>query len=308
MSTLIEHTSALPLDATATAANAKVSLPTLGVLRVSGEDARDFLHRQFTADLKRLHVGRGGFAAWCTPKGRVLYLLDVLNAGDDGWLLLAPTDEIPGLLKRLRLYVLRAKVIIEDLREPWGVMGLAGACVPAVLNDAGVAVRSAETWLLRVAGEPVLAYALGPQAALVALWEGCTAPAAAAERWEQFEIDAGRPCIAGSLAERFLPQELDLERLQGVHFDKGCYPGQEIVARLKYRGQVKCGLARARTAGPVAPGDKLYRPDGTASVGDVLRVAADGAAWRVLVVIDFDARSTPLHLRDAQGPVLVVES
>jgi hypothetical protein len=308
MTTLAEHMANLPPDATATAANAKAALPGLGVLRVSGEQARDFLHGQFTADLKRLGAGRGGLAAWCTPKGRVLYLLDVLNAGDEGWLLLAPTDEIPALLKRLRLYVLRAKVLIEDLREDWGVMGLAGTCVPAALDEAGVAVRSAETWLLRVAGEPALAYALGPQAALVTLWESCTAPAASAERWEQFEIDAGRPRIAGPLAERFLPQELDLERLQGVHFDKGCYPGQEIVARLKYRGQVKCGLAQARTNGPVAPGDKLYRPDGTASVGDVLRVAADGSTCRVLAVVDFDARSTPLHLRDAQGPALVVES
>lgn len=308
MTTLVEHMSNLPPDATATAANAKAALPALGVLRVSGEQAREFLHGQFTADLKRLAAGRGGLAAWCTPKGRVLYLLDVLNAGDDGWLLLAPLDEIPALLKRLRLYVLRAKVLIEDLRETWSVMGLAGSCVPGALDGAGAAARSGEAWLLRATGVPALAYALGPHAALVALWEGSTAPAASGERWEGFEIDAGRPRIAGPLAERFLPQELDLERLHGLHFDKGCYPGQEIVARLKYRGQVKCGLARARTAGPVAPGDKLYRADGTASVGDVLRVAPDGAAWRVLAVVDFDAHGTPLHLRDAQGPALVVES
>lgn len=306
MTTLIEHAATLPLDAGATAANAKAALPALGVLRVSGEDARTFLHGQFTADLKRLAPGHGGLAAWCTPKGRVLYLLDVLNAGDDGWLLLVPTDEIPALMKRLRLYVLRAKVQIEDLRETWSVMGLAGACVPPAVGESGAAARSEGAWLLRA--ESALAYALGPHADVIAQWDASPAPPVTAARWEAFEIDAGRPRIAGPLAERFLPQELDLERLQGVHFDKGCYPGQEIVARLKYRGQVKRGLARARTDGPVAPGDKLYRPDGTASVGDVLRMAADGAAWRVLAVVDFDARSTPLHLRDAQGPALVVES
>ena len=82
-------------DANDGARGAKAALPALGVLRVSGADARDFLHGQFTADLKRLAPGHGGLAAWCSPKGRVLFLLEVLNGGDEGWYLLAPVNELP---------------------------------------------------------------------------------------------------------------------------------------------------------------------------------------------------------------------
>ncbi len=282
---------------------AKAVLPALGLLRVTGEDARDFLHGQFTADLKRLAPGDGGFAAWCNPQGRVLFLLEVLNGGDEGWYLLAPTNDLPALSRRLRMYVLRARVRIEDLTEDWRVIGFAGSAVPAGLEEPGATARADGAWLWRRSADPALAYVFAPRQVVAALWDGSVAAAVDEAQWEAFEIEALRPRIGAPLAERFLPQELDLEHLQGVHFDKGCYPGQEVIARLKYRGRVKSGLRRARSAGPVAPGDRLYREDMQASVGDVLRVApgADGG-YTLLAVLDFDAVGVPLRLRDAQGP------
>jgi len=295
-------------DANDGARGAKAALPALGVLRVSGADARDFLHGQFTADLKRLAPGHGGLAAWCSPKGRVLFLLEVLNGGDEGWYLLAPVNELPALAKRLRLYVLRAKALVEDLTADWRVIGYAGSAVPAGLDVAGATVRVDGAWLWRTSADPALALAFGPHAAIATLWDASDARILDEAGWEALEIAALRPRITAPLAERFLPQELDLERLQGVHFDKGCYPGQEVIARLKYRGQVKSGLRRAHTAGAVAPGDRLYREDASASVGEVLRVAprADGGHL-LLTVLDFDAVDSPLHLRDAQGPRVTPE-
>ncbi|MGE3771592.1 MAG: folate-binding protein YgfZ [Gammaproteobacteria bacterium] len=285
------------------APGAKARLSALGVLRISGADARDFLHGQFTANLQRLAPGHGGVAAWCSPKGRVLFLLELLNVGDEGWLLLAPASELPALVKRLRMYVLRAKVLVEDASAHWRVIGLAGSAVPASLAAIGAAERAGEAWLWRIGADPALAYALGPQDAVAALWDGIDAPVIDEARWEAFEIEALRPRIVAPLAERFLPQELDLERLQGLHFDKGCYPGQEVIARLKYRGQLKSGLHRARSDGPAAVGDKIYRDGASARVGEVLRVAphADGTCT-LLTVLDFDATDAPLRLRDAQGP------
>ena len=302
------HSAGAPRADDATAGGAKAALPGLGALRVSGADAGAFLHAQFTVDLKRLAPGRGSPAAWCSPKGRVLFLLDVLNLGDEGWLLLAPADEISALIKRLRMFVLRAKVTIDDLRETWSVMGLAGDVLPDTLDAPGATTRTGDAWLWRVTAQPGLAYVIGPHAAVTALWDATNAPAITATRWEALEIDAARARISGALGERFLPQELDLERLQGLHFDKGCYPGQEVIARLKYRGQVKSGLRRARTTGPVAPGDRLYRADAAASVGEVLRVAATADGLRLLVVINFDAVGAPLHLRDALGPTVIVDA
>lgn len=277
---------------------AKACLHTVHVLRVGGEEARSFLHAQFTADLKRLDAQHGGLAAWCTPKGRVLFLMQVLNIGD-AWLLLVPASEAAALLKRLRMYVLRAKVTLEDLGADWSVMGQADITAHA---SAGNLVRQDECWALALT--PTLQVVLGPHAAVIALWTTSAAPAIDAMAWERLEIDAALPRITGTLAERFLPQELDLERLQGLHFDKGCYPGQEVIARLKYRGQVKSGLRRGVCTGNVAPGDKLYRADAAAAVGDVLRVAPDGERTQVLAVLSFDAAATELHARDAQGPTL----
>ncbi len=309
MSTLASRLAGLAAAPDATAARAKAVLEDLGVLRVAGADAQRFLHAQFTADLKRLTPGRGGLAAWCSPKGRVLFLLDVLHAGDDGWLLVLPASELPALVKRLRLYVLRAQVLIEELSAAWSVAGLAGSAVPAALDGVGASARAGDAWIWRMTERPALAYALGPHEAVATLWDAIDAPVVDVARWESFEIEAARPRIVAPLAERFLPQEIELDRLQGLHFDKGCYPGQEVIARLKYRGRVKSGLRRGRASSPVAPGDRLYRDGSTASVGDVLRVApgADGGC-SLLAVLDLDAVDAPLHLRDAQGPRVTVDA
>jgi folate-binding protein YgfZ len=303
-----------PLDSAAQGpvASCKAMLDDLGVVRVSGEDARRFLHGQFTADMMRLQPGHGRYAAWCTPKGRVLFLLQVLDLRD-AFLLLLPASEVAALVKRLRMFVLRAKVLVEDLGEEWRVMGVARAAAPVMhplaTASPGTIVDIDGTHAWRAPSVPPLGYVLGPRAAVEAVRAACALdPCVDATTWETLEIEAGLPRVAGPLADRFLPQELGLESLDGLHFDKGCYPGQEVIARLKYRGQVKSGLHRGSTGDAVAPGDRLYRAEATAAVGDVLRVAGSGEASRVLAVVAFDAANAPLHLRAPDGPLLRIDA
>jgi folate-binding protein YgfZ len=286
-------------------------LDDLAVLRVSGEDARSFLHGQLTADVRRLRPGHGRYAAWCSPKGRVLFLLSLLDAGD-AFLLVLPASEAAACAKRLRMFVLRARVTVEELSDSWRVLGVASPTAAALRPLAGiapgatVAVGDGLGWRLPSAGE--LSHVLGPRAAVDALWAACAAdPAVDLGAWESREIEAGLPRIAGPLAERFLPQELGLEALDGLHFDKGCYPGQEVVARLKYRGQLKVGLRRATSEYEVAPGDRLYRAGAPAAAGEVLRVAQGEGVSRVLAVVDLDAAGS-LHLRGPDGPALRLDA
>jgi len=290
----------------ASAAPGRSMLSTLGVLRVSGDDARQFLHGLLTADMKRLQPGRGRLAAWCSPKGRVLFLMHVLCA-EDAFLLVLPASELPALHKRLKLFVLRAKVLIEDPGTAWSVMGLVNdGSLPA---EAGQLQKCSDgTVLYRLPGAAAAGYLLGAQPAVLARWNGSSAVVLGAAEWEALEIGAGLPRIEGPLAEHFLPQELGLEQLDGLHFDKGCYPGQEVIARLKYRGQVKSGLFRGATSGEVAPGDRLYRGDASATVGEILRVATLPDGKRVLAVVDFDAVAAPLHLRANDGPPIAFDT
>ena len=215
----------------------------LVALRVTGEDARDFLHGQFCGDVRALDVGQALLTAWLSPKGRALYLVQVLRADDAFWLLL-PAAQAAAFTKRLRMFVLRARVKIED--------GTVEA-TQALAATLGLPVR------------PVAEAAL-------------------------HLVRAGLPTLDATLSDAFLPQELNLDLLAGVSFNKGCYPGQEIVARVKFRGTVKRRVERfalySRALPP--PGVRLTGGDGELHA-TVLRAAATPDGVELLAVADLDA-------------------
>ncbi|MGE0858267.1 MAG: folate-binding protein YgfZ [Gammaproteobacteria bacterium] len=215
----------------------------LAALRVTGEDARDFLHGQFCGDVRALDVGQALLTAWLSPKGRALNLVQVLCA-DEGFWLLVPHAQAAAFTRRLRMFVLRARVQIED--------GTAE-------TTAALAARL---------GLPVLPVT---------------------DATLRF-IAAGLPMLDATLADAFLPQELNLDLLAGVSFNKGCYPGQEIVARVKFRGTVKRRVQRFALdveAAP-APGTRLAGDDG-APHGTVLSAARGESGVALLAVADLDA-------------------
>jgi folate-binding protein YgfZ len=200
-------------------------LSRYGLLAVIGADARAFLHAQLTNDIASLPSDRAALAGWCTAKGRLLASMLVIPS-PQGFLLQLARDLAPAIAKRLSMYVLRSKVKISDVSDAWAQYGVWDAAlkVAGVAWDGDVAtVRVDERRSLRI----------GPADKL------SLAPTKPEDAWTLEEIRAGRPLISAATQDRFVPQMINFEALGAVSFQKGCYPGQEIVARAQYRGEVK---------------------------------------------------------------------
>ena len=214
-------------------------LSRYGVLSVTGADARDFLHAQLTNDIQNLPPERAALAGWCSAKGRLLATFFVIPA-PQGYLLQLARDLAPAVAKRLSMFVLRSKVKIADESEAWAQLGLwnaEGAAERVVWEGQRVKVPVGEGRFLQL--EPVADSTLD-----------CKGDE---EAWTLQEIRAGRPLITAATQDQFVPQMVNLETLGGVDFKKGCYPGQEIVARAQYRGQVKRRMVRL----PAPQGERL---------------------------------------------------
>jgi len=212
-------------------------LPFFGVVRVSGEDRASFLHGQLSNDINHLNENSACYATYNTPKGRVLANMIVLNRGEDLLLIMAQ-DLTEAIVKRLRMFVLRAKVIFEPL------------------PDFAVAGELDETASPSPAAEPALSFPAQadngvytitlPHSGRLKIGEAGLLPeydAAAENAWNLHEIRSGYAWISTATKETAVAQMLNQHIIGGVHFKKGCYPGQEIIARAQYRGQVKRGLA-----------------------------------------------------------------
>lgn len=198
-----------------------------GLLAVTGADARAFLHAQLTNDIAKLAPDRAALAGWCTAKGRLLATMLVIPSAD-GFLLQLSKDLAAAVQKRLSMFILRSKVKIVDESEAWAQYGLWNASLNAGVAWEGgvVSVGVGEGRFLRMGKD---------------LSQSC---AGSEDQWTLQEIRAGRPWISAATQDQFVPQMVNLETIGGVDFQKGCYPGQEIVARAQYRGQVKRRMTR----------------------------------------------------------------
>ena len=232
-----------------------------GLLSVSGTDARDFLHAQLTVDIQNLPPQRATLAGWCSAEGRLLATFLVVPA-PQGFLLQLARDLVPAVARRLSMFVLRAKAKVVDESDAWAQFGVWDAPAPAGVSWEGerVSVPCGDRRYLRL--EPAAAASLAPNAE--------------EEAWTLQEIRAGRPLITAATQDQFVPQMVNLEQLDAVDFRKGCYPGQEIVARAQYRGQVKRRMVRL----PSPQGTRL-RPGDEFNGGVVI----DSAGGELLAVM-----------------------
>ncbi|MDR2128946.1 MAG: folate-binding protein, partial [Burkholderiaceae bacterium] len=215
-----------PALQTAAHLNGATRLTHLGVLRATGEDAIAFLQGQLTQDVALLPAGQTRLAAYCTPRGRVLTSFWVYKTSAQQLLLLASADRLAATLGRLQMYVLRAKVTLSDATAEFDIRGLLG-------DAAGQTPR--DVWL-------PLPPADGAARALWLAPAGSPAPAApplTEAQWLWAEVRSGVARITAPVVEAFIPQMLNYESLGGVSFKKGCYTGQEVVARSQFRGTVK---------------------------------------------------------------------
>ena len=260
-------------------------LSHFGLLQVEGADAATFLQGQVTNDVKLLNGSNSHYAGYCTPKGRLLAMFLAFAHHDHLHLQLngALTESV---LKRLKMYVLRSKVTITDVSDSIIRIGLAGANAEATLrkvfseipNEAHQLVNLETANILRLPGATPRYEILVSAENAAALWSqlqsGCTA--VGAECWDWLEIHAGIPDITPATLEAFVPQMVNLDLLGGINFKKGCYTGQEIVARTHYLGKVKrrTYLAHLVTDQAPKPGDNLFGADTAEPVGQIVRAAA----------------------------------
>jgi folate-binding protein YgfZ len=216
-------------------------------------------------------------------------------------MLACSADVLPGTLKRLSMFVLRARCKLSDASAAAPLHGLAGAAAHDVLGDAA-------TWSHRSVGNASVIRLPDAAGMARALWCGVGAPALPAlpvETWDRLEVESGIARIVAATVEQFVPQMLNYEAVGGVDFRKGCYPGQEVVARSQYRGTIKRRTLRFDVASQAAPGDEVFSADDVAQpAGMVVNAAPFDARSALLVEVKLAAAQSPLHLKSAAGPLL----
>jgi tRNA-modifying protein YgfZ len=283
-------------------------------LRVSGRDAAGFLQGQITSDVRQVSESRAQLGGYCTPKGRLLATFLMWMAGGD-YLLLVPAGLAEPVTTRLRRYVLRSRVQV-DLDPALALIGLLGpqagdtlkATLGACPGTELAVVQSGAITAIQLPGETFVLAA--PQTEVVGLWDRLAASARAAgvPAWEWGQIQAGTAWITAGTQELFLPQMVALDAIGGVSFDKGCYPGQEIVARTHYLGDLKRQLYLAHLESRAQAGDELLETGTAAPSGTVVNAApAPRGGWDALVVLRGDPLKRTFRLPGSDMPVTVVK-
>lgn len=291
-------------------------LSGLGMILFSGEDSTSFLQGQLTCDVRQITRDKSGYGGYCTPKGRLLATF-LLWQDADGYCLQLPAALVPAVQKRLTLFVLRAKVKIADASSQSVRLGLAGTGAAQTLQGRYGSTPAAEHEILQADGDLIIALPGGRYEVITApdrapaLWDGllreCTP--VGSSWWDWLELKAGIPAILPATQEHFVPQMVNFDAVGGVSFQKGCYPGQEVVARTRYLGKVKrrMYLAHVQSADCAVPGDELFNPEVEGQVcGMVVNThPAPGGGCDMLAVIQIAATvSGQVHLKSPDGPAL----
>ena len=285
-----------------------VRLTDWGLIRAQGADASSFLHGQLTQDVQQLDGRSARLAGYCNAKGRLLASLLVWRAAGDELLLACSAELLPATLKRLSMFVLRAKCKLSDTTGSIALYGLAGAAATAWL----AAAAPAATWQRSdiAGGQCIRLPDANGVARYLLAWAADAAapalPALAAEAWQWLEVGSGVPRIVAATVEQFVPQMVNFELVGGVNFQKGCYPGQEIVARSQYRGTIKRRAFVFDSASAARPGQEVFHSgDAEQPAGMVVNAASLAGSHRALVEVKLAAlEAGTLHLGAADGPGL----
>jgi folate-binding protein YgfZ len=291
-----------------------VDLRELGVIEVSGGDAASFLHSQLTADVTHAAQGQVSPAGFCTAKGRLLATFDFWREGENVELQL-PREILAPVLKRLAMFVLRAKAKLADVSDDWTTVALLGpgageiirSLTGTVAPDCGSA-QADGLFVTRVAGSPRVAErfvlrARGAAGGLLRERLGSIAQVGPGVWWWS-QIDAGIPTVFAATQEKFVPQMINFEVLGGVNFRKGCYPGQEVVARSQYLGKLRRRMAIAHTEGEIAAGADILAEGEPQAVGTVVMAAAapEGGFDLLFECPVQHVETGRLRAGDAEGP------
>jgi folate-binding protein YgfZ len=284
-----------------------VPLSHLGVIGARGADAAKFLQGQLTNDVASLGASKLRLAGFCSAKGRLQASFLVTAAAPDELSLVCAASVLPTTLKRLSMFVLRAQCRLRDATAEARLWGLVGDSARAQIGDLSVwGRREAEaTSTLRLPDAAGMARCIvsAPADALASAW-----PAVTLDHWRWLEVQSGLPTIEAATVEQFVPQMLNYEIVGGVDFQKGCYPGQEVVARSQYRGTIKRRMFLFDVDAEAAAGQEVFHSDDASQPAGMVVNAApkpDGAGWSALVEVKLAAlEAGSLHLGAADGAVL----
>lgn len=301
------------------AADATVVVPLqhLALIRSRGEDSAPFLHNLLSNDVNKLAADAAELNSFNSPKGRMLASL-LMWREDDGHLIALSADIQAAMLKKLSMYILRSKAKLSDASAELALIGVSGPQAAQVLANAALPcpdaprrhVASGQTRVIGVSADSYLiATPLEQAPACFEALRQAGAAAAGSDAWTLAMIRAGLPLITAPTQEAFVAQMLNYELIGGVSFQKGCYPGQEIVARTQYLGKLKKRMYRVKLEAAQRPavGADLYAPDfGEQSAGQLVNVAplADGG-FEALAVLQTSSREAgEVHLGSPDGPRL----
>jgi tRNA-modifying protein YgfZ len=296
-------------------------LSHFGLISVYGEDAATFMQGQFTNDINQVSNARSQLSAYCNPKGRMFANFRIFKRESTYYIEL-PHELLQTVLKRLRMFVLRAKVTIDDASDALVRFGASGhridrqlceiiGVMPAEVDDC---VEFGEYTIIRVPGMTMSDEIHAPLEAMQTLWQqfNVDSATAGAGAWNLLNIQAGVGVVTAATSEAFVPQMINLQLLGGVSFTKGCYTGQEIVARMHYLGKLKKRMYRVRIAtdDEVSVGEALYAADSSAgqNTGAIINAQQhpEGGNEALAVIQISDAEKGGLRLRDAYGPKIEV--
>ena len=292
--------------------NGSCPLPHWGVIQAQGEDAANFLHNQLSNDVLLLPVGLSRLAAFCSAKGRMQASFILVKTAPDTVLLVLSLDLLAQTLKRLSMFVLRAKVKMSDATGQWQLRGLMGDSARAAVGQAAPWQTTAQDGSHTVALYPAV---LGESHIPRALWiapAGHALPAGAdvsIDVWSWSEVMSGVTLVSLPVFEAFVPQMLNYESVGGVNFKKGCYPGQEVVARSQFRGTLKRRTALVHSHAALSAGQDIFTPvDPEQPCATVVLCAArpDGQGFDALVSGTTESLQNGWRVGGSEGEALAL--
>ncbi|NEX21667.1 folate-binding protein YgfZ [Thiorhodococcus mannitoliphagus] len=294
-------------------------LSHLGLIAATGDDTKAFLQGQLTNDTREVSETYSHLSGHCSQKGRMLALFRVFERNGTTYLQ-TPAERIPEAIKRLGIFILRSKVTLTDASDSLVRIGLAGDCAQDLLAASGLDVPARDNGLattreitaIRIPGPTPRFELLAPVAAMTDLWAKLAEHATPAntEDWKLLDIQAGLPTVYDATVEAFVPQMTNLHLVEGVSFHKGCYTGQEVVARMQFLGKLKrrMYLAEVETEMPPRPGDALHSSASQSQQvdGRVVEVAPlSEGRYALLVVTEIAAAEAGDVRLGEEGPNLI---
>ena len=299
----------------------------LGIIRAQGLDTVKFLQGQLTQDVALLGLSEARLAAWCSAKGRMLASFIVFKNTQEDILLLCSPSVLPATLKRLQMFVMRAQCKLHDATAEFVVQGLAQSDAVASSAANFVAARADFAWVLARNGAEIsvqlppgivqgqrVARSLRVQ--VVEAGAESVAPASSDDLalWQYLEVSSGFAPITAPISEAFVPQMLNYESIGGVNFKKGCYPGQEVVARSQFRGTLKRRGYIVSSDAPLAAGQELFdsrdteQPCGSVACAAQQPGTEPGRPWLAIASLQTSAADSPSLLATAQGPAVALQA